>query len=219
MPTGSRLVVTADDVTEAEAALAAAPPVLTIQPEDVGAASRERLAGRSLQVTLQDVADFEPAGSAEVAVLEQLMARLVNDARESQLPRWLGKGPLRWHPGLAAVARAHSADMLNRRYVDHVTPEGLTVGQRLDRAGISYLACGENIGVVYGPASHGERGIQEVQQAFMNQPRRLTNHRGNILNPVWTHVGIGVAYTPEGQLVATQNFLATLGSAGPRTGA
>ena len=47
---------------------------------------------------------------------------------------------------------------------------------------------------VYGPASHGERGVIEVQTAFMNQPRRLANHRGNILNPVWTHVGIGVAY-------------------------
>ena len=44
----------------------------------------------------------------------------------------------------------------------------------------------------------------------MNQPRRLTNHRANILNPVWTHVGIGVAYAPEGQLIVTQNFIATL---------
>lgn len=99
--------------------------------------------------------------------------------------------------------------MLERRYVAHNTPEGLTVSQRLDRSGISYLACGENIGVIYGPASHGERGVNEVHMAFMNQPRRLTNHRGNILNPVWTHVGIGVAYAPEGQLIVTQNFIAT----------
>ncbi len=44
----------------------------------------------------------------------------------------------------------------------------------------------------------------------MNQPRRLTNHRGNVLNPVWTHVGIGVAYAPQGQLIVTQIYLTTL---------
>ena len=120
------------------------------------------------------------------------------------------RGPLQWHPLLARTARLHANDMLERRYVAHITPEGTTVANRLDRQGISYLACGENIGVIYGPASHGERGIQEVQAAFMNQPRRLTNHRGNILNPVWTHVGIGIAYAPEGQLIVTQNFIATL---------
>jgi uncharacterized protein YkwD len=41
----------------------------------------------------------------------------------------------------------------------------------------------------------------------MSQPRSLTNHRGNLLNPIWTHVGIGVAYNPDGALVVTENFI------------
>jgi len=157
-----------------------------------------------------DIAAFAPAGEDVIGPLEQRAFALVNAARAEQLPRWLNRGPLRWHSALAAVARQHSADMLQRRYVAHVTPDGLNVSGRLERAAISYLACGENIGVVYGPASHGENGLIEVQNAFMSQPRRLANHRGNILNPVWTHVGIGVAYSPEGQLIVTQNFVATL---------
>jgi uncharacterized protein YkwD len=212
-----RLRVTAEDIA-ALGERVAAPPVLTIGLDDVTA--HESVAGGTpaiqatrrgpIQITAEDVAAFEPAGEALIGPLEQQVLALINEARETQLPRWLGRGPLRWHPALAQTARRHSADMLQRRYVAHVTPEGVQVAGRLERAGISYLACGENIGVVYGPASHGERGVQAIHAAFMDQPRRLANHRGNILNPVWTHVGVGVAYAPEGQLIVTQNFIATL---------
>lgn len=205
------LRVTAEDI-ESQVGLVSAPPVLTIRSDEVPdipptPANRR---GHTLLITPEDVAAFEPAGEEVVGGLEQLVYRLVNEARAEHMPRWLGRGPLQWHPRLAQVARQHANDMLERRYVAHATPEGTTVANRLDRNSISYLACGENIGVVYGPASHGERGIQEVHSAFMNQPRRLTNHRGNILNPVWTHAGIGVAYAPEGQLIVVQNFISTL---------
>lgn len=211
MTEGDRLRVTAEDI-ELQNGAVTAPPVLSIRSEEVpDAPPGSTVATRHLLlITPEDIAAFEPADEEVVAVLEQLVFALVNEARLANLPRWMGRGPLQRHPGLAAAARKHSADMLARRYVAHVTPEGVTVAQRLERDGISYLACGENIGVVYGPASHGERGIREVHAAFMNQPRRLANHRGNILNPVWTHLGVGVAYAPEGQLIVTQNFIATL---------
>lgn len=205
------LRVTAEDI-ESQGEHVTAPPVLTIRLEDVpdAAALPPARSGHTLLITPDDIAAFEPAGEEVVGALEQMIFLLVNDARNTHIPKWFGRGPLQWHPQLALTARQHSNDMLDRRYVAHATPEGMTVANRLDRGGISYLACGENIGVVYGPASHGERGIKEVHAAFMNQPRRLTNHRSNILNPVWTHVGIGVAYAPEGQLIVTQNFIATL---------
>lgn len=205
------LRVTAEDI-ESQVGRVTAPPVLTIRTEDVPDAPPPRDAhrGHTLLITADDIAAFEPAGEDVVGPLEKMVFTMVNQARAEYVPKWLGRGPLQWHPSLAHTARQHANDMLERRYVAHVTPEGITVANRLDRQGISYLACGENIGVIYGPASHGERGLQEVHAAFMNQPRRLTNHRGNILNPVWTHVGIGVAYAPEGQLIVTQNFIATL---------
>ena len=53
--------------------------------------------------------------------------------------------------------------------------------------------------------------LDEIHQAFMNQPRSLTNHRGNILNPIWTHAGIGIAYNPDGSLVVSQNFISAPG--------
>lgn len=207
------LKVTPDDIAACDNAPGNEPPILAVHLSDLTAEPQTRLIGARLELTPADLAAFEPAGETVIGPLEQLLFRLVNQARQEQLPRWLGRQALIWHPGAAAVARRHSDDMLARNYVSHVTPDGFNIGQRLDRAAVSYLACGENIGVVYGPASHGTQGIEEVQKAFMNQPRRLTNHRGNILNPVWTHIGIGVAYAPQGQLIVTQNFLTTFVSA------
>lgn len=208
------LKVTAEDIAACAPVAVTQPPILAVDLSDVAAEPPQtRLVGARIELTADDVAAFEPAGDDVVGPLEQLLYQMVNEARRLHMTRWIGRQALIWHAGVATVARQHSADMLARSYVSHVTPDGFNVGQRLDRAAISYLACGENIGVVYGPASHGTQGVEEVQKAFMNQPRKLTNHRGNILNPVWTHVGIGVAYAPQGQLLVTQNFLTTL--AGP----
>ncbi len=166
-----------------------------------------------LKVTESDLSPVGPQSATDLNLteLETLMFGLVNSARQTHLPRWLGGPNLRWHDGLAQVARGHSADMIKRHYVEHTSPEGVKVAQRMERQGIGYLACGENIGVVYGAASHSDQGIIEIHKAFMNQPRRLTNHRGNLLNPIWSHVGIGVAYDPAGSLIVTQNFIAQYG--------
>lgn len=204
------LKVTHQDVDACETASPATPPVLAVHVSDLAEQPQTRLIGTTIQLTPEDVAAFEPAGDEVVSELEQLMFRLVNRARRENLPRWFGRQSLHWHPGAAAAARRHSADMLQRNFVGHVSPEGVNVGRRLDMAAVSYLACGENIGVIYGPASHGNQGVEEVHRAFMNQPNRLTNHRGNVLSPIWTHVGIGVAYAPQGQLIVTQNYLTTL---------
>jgi uncharacterized protein YkwD len=209
------LQLTADDIARFDAEIRATPPtppVLTIQQSDISAMdppvvpASER-GGRRLSITAEDLAavpeDLSPAE------LEALMFEMVRQARAAYLPRWVGRAKLNGHPDLAAAARRHSADMLRRRYVSHTSLEGLNVGKRLEQAGIGYLACGENIGVVYGPASRGAQGVYEIHNAFMNQPIRPTNHRGNLLNPIWTHIGIGVAYGGE-QLVVTQNFIATI---------
>jgi uncharacterized protein YkwD len=144
------------------------------------------------------------------------MFELVNQARQMYLPGWLATAVLKWQPELASVARGHSADMMRRQYVAHVSPEGVTAAQRIERNALSYVACGENIGIVYGATlSQGQpttQAVHDIHNAFMNQPRSLTNHRGNLLNPIWTHVGIGIAYNPDGSLVATQNFISAPGT-------
>jgi uncharacterized protein YkwD len=142
-----------------------------------------------------------------LADLEKQMYELVNKARKEHLPGWLGTARLLWHEQLAAISRGHADDMLRRQYIAHESPEGITTAKRIDMLGVRYIACGENIGVVYGNAAGTSSSVQDIHDAFMNQPRSLTNHRGNLLNPIWTHMGIGIAYNPEGSLVATQTFI------------
>lgn len=219
---GDWLKLTEADIEQAQRQAQAAPltpAVLKIGTADLPATPatptppEARHTAPAIRITEADLRAVPPQSTTapDLDMLEQVMFALVNAARQASLPRWLGTIALRWHPGLAAVARGHSADMLQRLYVDHLSPEGVTAAQRIERYGIRYLACGENIGVVYGAASHSQQGIYDIHHAFMNQPRSLTNHRGNLLNPIWTHVGIGVAYHPSGSLIVTQNFILTAG--------
>ena len=190
------------------------PDVITITSEDIPADEVPAVRpGAVIAITDDDLAPeaAKPSTSDDLRQLEVYMYDLLNSARNVHLPRWLGTARLTWHDGLAAVARGHSADMLRRQYVAHVSPEGVSVAQRIERYHISYVACGENIGVFYGGAAGTLAAIDEIHQAFMNQPRSLTNHRGNVLNPIWTHTGIGIAYNPDGSLVVSQNYISAPG--------
>lgn len=189
-----------------------APAVMRIGSTDV-LPPAPRVSASPIRITEDDLKVTPPLShnSPNLVELETLMFGLVNSARQAHLPKWMGSPNLRWHEELASVARGHSLDMLRRGYVDHTSPEGVKVAGRIDQNNIAYVACGENIGIVYGAASHSEQGVYEIHNAFMNQPRRLTNHRGNLLNPIWTHVGIGAAYDESGSLFVTQNFISKLG--------
>ncbi len=213
-----RLILTEEDIERVLQQVREIPPtpaVIRISMDDVPgeAPVNQQPTSHVMRVTQADLspAPPQPATDLNLTELETLMFGLVNSARNAHLPRWLGGPNLRWHDGLAEVARGHSADMIKRQYVEHTSLEGVKVAQRIERNSIRYAACGENIGVVYGAASHSDQGIYEIHKAFMNQPRRLTNHRGNLLNPIWSHVGIGVAYDPGGTLIVTQNFIAKYG--------
>lgn len=209
------LQLTEEDIDRAQMlARSHTPDVITITSDDIPAAEATVTTSDAIiSITAADLAPVapKPDTSEELRRLEEHMFQLLNEARREHLPRWLGTARLTWHDGLAAVARGHSLDMLRRQYVAHVSPEGVTVARRIEDSRITYVACGENIGVFYGNGAGTQAAIVEIHQAFMNQPRSLTNHRGNILNPIWTHVGVGIAYNPEGSLVVSQNYISAPG--------
>lgn len=200
-----RLTVTSDDI----AAQPAAPPTLTIQTSDLPDERPPRPSGSRLTISASDLEALGTADDMNLAELEQAMLRLVITARRRYIPGWLPHKTLRWHPGAAAASRRHAAGMLAQQ-PGRPAPDSPPLSRRLDQAGVTFLACGENVGIISGPLCHGETGMVELQNAFMNQPRGITNHRGNILNPVWTHIGIGAAYDPQGRLVMAQTFITTL---------
>lgn len=90
-------------------------------------------------------------------------------------------------PGLALsqqltqAAQAHAEDMARRNYVGSVSPEGEDVGKRVDRAGYRWRSVTES--------TASDRASPEAAvEAWM----RTADHRANILDKSFRHVGIGV---------------------------
>ena len=139
-----------------------------------------------------------------LADLEKQMWALVNRDRldPATFAETRGRAEaLKWNDRLAAVARAHSRKMIKQHFFNHIDPDGKTPLERINEAGILWQAYGENIAL--------HESVKGAQAAFMSEPRFQKNHRGNILNTMYTEVGIGIAQGPDGSLYITQDFVTT----------
>ena len=137
-----------------------------------------------------------------LADMEKEMWRLVNQDRlnPTTLAETEGQAqPLIWNDQLAAVARAHSRKMIEEEYFSHIDPDGKSPLARINASGIPWRAYGENIAI--------HETVEGAQAAFMSEPRFKKNHRSNILNTMYTEVGIGIAQAPNGSLYITQDFI------------
>jgi uncharacterized protein YkwD len=155
------------------------------------------------KVGLGETPPQQDFGANRMADLERQMWALVNHERldpETSVETGGRALPLRWNENLAAVARAHSRDMLEQGFFDHVDPDGRTLSTRLSEGGIPWQAAGENIAIY--------TTVPGAEAAFMNEPRFQRNHRANILNANYTDVGIGIVKGPDGRLYITQDFAA-----------
>lgn len=126
--------------------------------------------------------------------LEQAVIAAVNRERSDR-----GLGELATDAGLAAVARGHSRDMVRRDFVDHVNPDGLGSGERVDLAGVRFLKLGENL--------HMNRGatnpVTFAVQGWLDSP----GHRRTMLDPEFVETGVGVAMADDGRIFLTQLFM------------
>jgi uncharacterized protein YkwD len=96
-----------------------------------------------------------------------------------------GLSPLRLSDRLRLAASAHSADMVARSFFDHVSPGGLTVLDRVRRAGYRGRTLGEDIG--WGTYDLGTPAA--IVEAWMDSPP----HRAVILSRKFREIGVGVA--------------------------
>ena len=193
----------------------------TVRPQRSGGEAERPLVIRLDE--LPGVAYIRPAGARPLRIslpkdgfraLERRMLDLINADRAAHYEESGGAGPLGWDVEAAAVALAHSQDMIARRFMAHVNPDGLAPLDRLARAGLRMSMCGENIAgsptmrVVNGDTGEertltGYPDIERAEQGLMNSP----GHRQNLLNRGFTHVGVGIARNEDGTLVITQNFV------------
>jgi uncharacterized YkwD family protein len=106
---------------------------------------------------------------------EQEMLKLVNQARSQN-----NAPPLQIDMQVTSVARVKAQDMIDNNYFSHNSPKYGSPFDMLKSFGISYVEAGENIA--------GNQNVQNAHNALMNSP----GHRKNILNPSYTHIGIGI---------------------------
>jgi len=91
-----------------------------------------------------------------------------------------GLRPLTVDTRLAAAAQAHSADMVQRGFFAHESPDGRQVWDRAVAAGYAYRKVAENIAA-------GQRSAEEVVRGWMESP----GHRANILDGDLAQIGVG----------------------------
>lgn len=113
--------------------------------------------------------------SSTLTAQEQQMLTLINQARaQNNVP------PLQIDMQVTNVARIKAQDMIDNNYFSHNSPKYGSPFDMMKSFGISYVEAGENIA--------GNQTVVNAENALMNSP----GHRKNILNPAYTHIGIGI---------------------------
>ena len=129
-------------------------------------------------------------GSPSPSHESQFVSR-VNSLRASK-----GLSQLQVSGELVGVARNWTERMVAAGQISHNPNLGSQVGG-------NWTKLGENVGVGY--------DVDGLMQAFINSPA----HYRNLVDPAWTHIGIGVTVAADGRLFTTHNFMALPGGAPP----
>lgn len=119
----------------------------------------------------------QTAGLADVQAAREAMLQIVNAARLVA-----GRPPLDLDPRLNAAAQAHADDMLARTYYAHESPEHTLPRARLLAAGYVADVVGENLAA-------GQTSVENVMEAWLHS----IDHRRNLLEPRFVHLGVGIA--------------------------
>jgi uncharacterized protein YkwD len=102
--------------------------------------------------------------------------------------------PVSWDRRLAEAAQIRAREL--DRVFGHQRPSGQSWTTVLEELGISARAAGENV-------AQGHKDARDVMKAFMGSP----GHRGTILTPEYTLMGVGVSVSADGLLNCAQLFI------------
>ena len=138
------------------------------------------------------------------AIAEQEVFKKVNEEREKA-----GVSALNWSEALANLARAHSHCMCERDFFDHINLDGMGPTER-GSAGKCCNACGDKhsftpccpspFASVGENIAYGQGSPEDAMDAWMS-----SDHRANILNANYTHIGVGLCTSSVGNCDGSGN--------------
>jgi len=172
-----------------------------------------------LSVAIPLTAERNDAPDIQAIRLERRVFDLINTRRTGA-----NRGAMRWDDRLARIARAHSDDMVKRRFFAHVNPDGDDPTARGKRAGYACLkrvnrltyrnGLAENlmeeprfrrVRISGGHRTYDWNTLEDVARQSVDGWMRSPGHRENILEPAYDQTGVGVAISAE-HVYLTQLF-------------
>lgn len=110
-----------------------------------------------------------------ISAEERKLFDLINEERKKA-----GVSPLQIDEKVFKSAKVKSQDMNDKSYFSHTSPTFGSSTSLLKNEGVAYRYFGENIAKNY--------SVENAHNSLMNSD----GHRKNILNPNYTHVGVGI---------------------------
>lgn len=123
----------------------------------------------------------QPDDQAQKRIVERVLKH-VNLQRAMN-----GAGPLTLNARLSDAAQKHAEDMARRDFVDHRSPDGRALQDRMASAGYPWRVIAENLAA-------GLSSPEGSVQSWMTSP----GHRDNMLNRDFLEAGVGYA-VPSGE--------------------
>ncbi|MCA9459507.1 MAG: CAP domain-containing protein [Nanoarchaeota archaeon] len=182
---------------------------------------------KQVEVITQGSSVFAKAATYEVLHLNQSKAGIDKEtysielavfSQINEIRRDRDFNELEWDPMLAKLARGHSFDMVENKYLNHTNLHGDGPNERAKLIGLKtrietetkiYDGIGENIGFM-------PKGIvqdvgvlitnEDVAFAMVLQWMLSEPHKKNILDDDYRFTGVGVVYDGKGSYYLTQNF-------------
>ena len=136
----------------------------------------DRLIGAAVAVFIAAFAGIAAGQQSSDQVANQVL-REINQQRALN-----GAGPLKLNRRLTSAARNHADDMVKRDYLEHRSPNGRGLTDRVTSAGYPWRAVAENLAA-------GNSSVNGTVRSWMTSP----GHRDNMLNPDYSEAGVGYA--------------------------
>ena len=146
---------------------------------------------KAASTTQQQTAAAGARPQAAMGDYENTVAALINDYRTSN-----GLNAIAYEPTLTYVAKLRSADLMDRNYFSHYTPEGTNVFDLFRANGIAFSIGGENLAQAM-PAAIGS------PEAFLGAWQNSAAHNANMLRVGYNYIGVGMVDNGDRIVVTT----------------
>lgn len=128
-----------------------------------------------------------PANSDQISdqARDRIVERVLKHVNQQRAMN--GAGPLTLNARLTDAAQKHAEDMVRRDFVEHRSPDGRALQDRIASVGYPWRAIAENLAA-------GQSSPESSVQSWMTSPA----HRDNMLSQDYLEAGIGYA-VPTGE--------------------